>query len=224
MILQSRTTRWNMAGTVAGLAFCALSIIAIGCGGDHHGHTVMDTIAAHQRTAAEESHSANHDEIGTPPILAKVVPLQLKNGLPSPTAMVEARSSELHVTNCRQCHVQPVNASDQPRAHWDLNLTHATEVLDCGTCHNADDQMGSLRTLKGQAVEFDHAYRVCSQCHFQQGEDWLGGAHGKRLYGWSGTRVLRNCTGCHDPHQPGFPTRLPSFAPKPVDDALPRSH
>ena len=45
-------------------------------------------------------------------------------------------------------------------------------------------------------------------------EAWAGGAHGKRLDGWQGRRVLMGCADCHDPHRPALETRIPFRAPQ----------
>ena len=69
----------------------------------------------------------------------------------------------------------------------------------------------------GQAAAGDYhdeGTLLCSQCHYAQGEDWAAGAHGKRLVGWRGPRVVMSCTGCHDPHDPTFGTQIPSPGPR----------
>jgi hypothetical protein len=70
----------------------------------------------------------------------------------------------------------------------------------------------ALRT--GEAVGLDQAYRLCAQCHFAQVDAWAGGAHGKRLDGWQGRRVVMSCADCHDPHRPVIPQRVPYPGPR----------
>jgi hypothetical protein len=83
--------------------------------------------------------------------------------------------------------------------------------MTCATCHSPD-RLGQLRTLAGAAVEFDHAYQVCAQCHSTQAADGVGGAPGKRASGWAPPRVVYSCTECHNPHQPALATRWPARA------------
>lgn len=126
---------------------------------------------------------------------------------------------EDHITQhpCTACHEQAVvelSSRDvsQRWSHMDIQLQHA-DALRCGTCHDYDD-LGSLHLIDSDPVAFDHSYQVCAQCHSPQARDWAGGAHGKRLGGWRGERVIENCTGCHDPHAPAFPVRMPLLYPQ----------
>jgi hypothetical protein len=130
---------------------------------------------------------------------------------------VAQRHSTLRTFPCTQCHTGnfvPDGKRDGPqKAHWDMDLHHAGKgTMDCFTCHAPEDGM-TLRTLRGDTVGFDHAYQLCAQCHSSQAKDWSIGAHGKREGGWAGDRVVRSCTGCHNPHDPAFDTRLPAIAP-----------
>jgi hypothetical protein len=129
---------------------------------------------------------------------------------------VLARESELARAPCANCHTVPIatlqarRPASEPRAHWTVSLVHAADtVMTCATCHASSDP-GALRLLEGEPVGFDHAYAVCAQCHSPQRRDWEGGAHGKRVGGWTSPRVVYNCTECHDPHQPAFGTRWPA--------------
>lgn len=136
---------------------------------------------------------------------------------------VATRTDKIRKFPCAECHTSslPSRSGDpfDPRdtsgtgkrkAHWDVAIHHApAQTMDCRTCHDPAAAMG-LRTLRGEPVAYDHSYKLCMQCHFQEARDWSGGAHGKRLGGWAGERVVQNCTGCHNPHQPAFPTRMPS--------------
>jgi hypothetical protein len=118
---------------------------------------------------------------------------------------------------CRSCHeqalVEPFSAEVTRRwSHLDIRVDHAA-ALRCGTCHNYED-LGQLQLIDADPVDFDHSYQVCAQCHSPQARDWAGGAHGKRLGGWRGDRVVETCTGCHDPHAPAFPKRMPQLYPQ----------
>lgn len=118
---------------------------------------------------------------------------------------------------CTSCHAgraliaQPGRLAD---AHTSTPAEHPRETgAKCSTCHAIQDV--SLLTLQsGEAVPLDHAYRVCAQCHTPQLEAWSNGAHGKRLDGWQGRRVVMNCTDCHDPHAPRLQPRIPFRPPR----------
>lgn len=129
------------------------------------------------------------------------------------------RKNKITQYPCSTCHIEPLealqtttqeNTSSTQQAHWDTKLNHAAEsVMNCLTCHTADD-MDNLHTLTGEAVDFDHSYQLCAQCHDQQYDDWEGGAHGKQIGGWAPPRVINNCVDCHNPHQPDWDTRWPA--------------
>jgi hypothetical protein len=117
---------------------------------------------------------------------------------------------------CTSCHMGRRVVLDDDRvadAHRDIQPSHPRETgATCATCHAADDvELLALRS--GERATLDHAYRVCAQCHFPQVEAWAAGAHGKRLDGWQGRRVVMGCTDCHDPHSPELEKRLPFRAP-----------
>jgi len=99
-------------------------------------------------------------------------------------------------------------------AHNDIQPVHPEQTgAVCSTCHSAEDVQ--LLTLKsGERARMDDSYRLCAQCHFTQAETWAGGAHGKRLDGWQGRRVVMACTDCHDPHTPAVTPRIPFRAPQ----------
>jgi hypothetical protein len=125
-----------------------------------------------------------------------------------------------HITQypCASCHTKPIEKPQRERisqrwSHLNIQLTHGqTTGLDCQSCHNYDN-FEQLQLQNGQTTTFDHAYELCRQCHFQQANDWAGGAHGKRLAGWRGKRVINNCTDCHNPHAPAFDQRIPLKSP-----------
>lgn len=133
---------------------------------------------------------------------------------------VVARTPHLEQAPCTQCHgkgeVKKPEGSPRP-AHWQITRAHGNATdLTCATCHPSD-KPETLRTIHGKEIDFDHSYELCGTCHFQQLEDWKGGAHGKRMGAWSGERVVQSCTGCHDPHAPSFPVRTPAiFNPPPA--------
>lgn len=134
--------------------------------------------------------------------------------------LVAARTPHIEQAPCTQCHgkgeVKKPEGSPRP-AHWNITRAHGNAAdLTCATCHPSD-KPETLRTIHGREVDYDHSYELCGTCHFQQLEDWKGGAHGKRLGAWSGERVVQSCTGCHNPHDPTFPVRTPAiFNPPPA--------
>ena len=124
----------------------------------------------------------------------------------------ETRKDKMERFTCSKCHnnknVTIVRAAEM--AHGDITLVHGgrTKPLSCFTCHNKDER-DYLETEAGVKVDMDHSYQMCGQCHFRQKKDWVGGAHGKRVYYWAGKRVVKNCASCHDPHSPLFEKRWP---------------
>jgi hypothetical protein len=118
--------------------------------------------------------------------------------------------------DCTGCHAREGVRELMPSrsAHLTIQLGHPTgRYRNCLTCH-APENPGLLALPDGDRAGMDEAYRLCSGCHFIQARDWAGGAHGKRLSGWAGERVILSCTGCHNPHDPRFPIRRPVTFPK----------
>jgi hypothetical protein len=98
-------------------------------------------------------------------------------------------------------------------AHQDIQPLHPSEAATvCVGCHAPRD-VSRLVLQSGETVPLGDAYRVCAQCHASQVEAWAGGAHGKRLGGWQGERVVLGCADCHDPHRPEIPRRVPFRGP-----------
>ncbi len=140
----------------------------------------------------------------------------------APEFSVVPRRSELQFYPCENCHgVIPPNAqrrqlySPHPAA-----LNHGSGRIWCLDCHALENR-NTLESLAGENVDFNDAYLICGQCHFQPQKDWYFGAHGKRQVNWQGERTLYNCTHCHDPHQPAVRPRPPE-PPPPVRRGLER--
>jgi nitrate/TMAO reductase-like tetraheme cytochrome c subunit len=127
------------------------------------------------------------------------------------------RSPDLGQYPCTSCHLgRGMTLRDQriADAHQNIKADHPAQTgATCATCHAANN-VELLALKNGERATLDHAYRVCAQCHFPQAEAWAGGAHGKRLDGWQGRRVVMGCADCHDPHQPAVGTRIPFRAPQ----------
>jgi formate-dependent nitrite reductase cytochrome c552 subunit len=131
----------------------------------------------------------------------------------------ETRKDKMQRFKCSQCHNnKPVRVARAAEiAHGEIVLVHGNEArpLSCYTCHKKDER-DYLITEEGTQIDMDHSYQMCGQCHFRQKKDWVGGAHGKRISNWAGQRVVKNCTGCHDPHSPRFKKRWPAIYSPPL--------
>jgi len=130
--------------------------------------------------------------------------------------LVEAREPYMLHFSCNECHSKPLDelrselSPTAKKAHWDIHIDHAdATTMSCATCHPSDN-LDELQTLEGSRVSFNHSYKVCAQCHSTQFKDWQGGAHGKRLGGWTKPRIAKTCVGCHNPHKPAFESRWPA--------------
>lgn len=130
---------------------------------------------------------------------------------------LRTRAADLGQYPCTSCHLgRKMVLKDErvPDAHQNIKVVHPKQTgATCSTCHSSDNV--ELLTLKsGERATLDHTYRLCAQCHFAQANAWAGGAHGKRLDGWQGQRVLMGCADCHDPHKPALEPRIPFRAPR----------
>ncbi len=127
------------------------------------------------------------------------------------------RSPDLGQYPCTSCHLGRGTILRDQRiadAHQNIKPSHPQQTgATCATCH-APENVELLALKSGERATLDHAYRVCAQCHFSQAEAWAGGAHGKRLDGWQGRRVVMGCADCHDPHRPALESRVPFRAPQ----------
>lgn len=130
---------------------------------------------------------------------------------------LRARTPDLGQYPCTSCHLGRGMALADERiadAHRNIKPDHPKQTgATCSTCH-APDNVELLALKSGERATLDHTYRLCAQCHFAQVEAWAGGAHGKRLDGWQGRRVVMGCADCHDPHNPVLEPRIPFRAPQ----------
>jgi hypothetical protein len=124
----------------------------------------------------------------------------------------ETRKDKMSRFKCNQCHNKKEATSVKAAevAHGNISVVHGGEdgPSACFTCHEQDDR-DFLVNRDGLRLDMDHSYQMCGQCHFRQKQDWVGGAHGKRVSYWAGKRVVKNCTSCHNPHSPRFEKRWP---------------
>ncbi|MDH5475178.1 MAG: hypothetical protein OEX22_05755 [Cyclobacteriaceae bacterium] len=129
---------------------------------------------------------------------------------------VPERSAMIKSYPCSNCHSKPLDELQKlgeeeiKKAHWNIKVKHAdAEVMECATCHN-DNNLDELQSLTNKGISLNHSYQLCGQCHSTQYKDWQGGAHGKRLGGWTSPRVVNSCVNCHNPHSPAFESKWPA--------------
>ncbi len=150
--------------------------------------------------------------------------------LDAPPFQVLARKELLENYPCSDCHEdEPVNRKERrlTEEHEDIVLKHGAGRFWCLTCHGSRSK-DALTSLKGKPIDFDQAFVLCGQCHFQRQKDWYFGGHGKRagawpephmiplthdklrvadrsrIGQWRGARVLLSCPTCHNPHSPAI--------------------
>ena len=129
------------------------------------------------------------------------------------TFLIPNREDKIKSYKCTECHTQPLvkmQTKDIKKAHWNIKLNHAdSNTMNCTTCHNGNN-MDNLKSITGHNISFNKSYKLCSQCHQKQYNDWTGGAHGKRIESWAPPRASMTCVNCHNPHSPGFDTKWPA--------------
>ncbi len=166
----------------------------------------------HSITDKIEAESKNyHGTISSEALLEGVQTIEIIED--EHTFLIPERKSQIKSYACTECHSKPLiemqNNEDVKKAHWDIKLAHADlNTMNCITCHNGED-MNNLKSLTGNSIDFDRSYKLCSQCHTKQFDDWKGGAHGKKIAGWTPPRASLTCVNCHNPHKPGFESRWP---------------
>jgi hypothetical protein len=135
----------------------------------------------------------------------------------SVTSETALRARSLDQYPCTSCHLgRKIVMADKrvADAHQDIRPGHPEQTgALCSTCHASND-VEQLALESGERATLDESYRLCAQCHFTQADAWAHGAHGKRLDGWQGRRIVMSCADCHDPHQPALQPRIPFRAPQ----------
>ena len=84
------------------------------------------------------------------------------------------------------------------------------------SCHNERDY-DTLRLADGTSVRYEEVSRLCAQCHGSQARDYAHGVHGGMSGYWDTTRGVQTrnqCTHCHAPHAPAYPSMRPTFKPR----------
>lgn len=182
-----------------------ITILAVGCSAESRSHS--------KSLVTKLEHTSMHPE----PIDIDISELLLEYK----TVAVETDSASFQTLThtdkmekypCSSCHEPQLDSTleIETEPHWNIKLDHASsDVMTCTTCHTIDN-LDSLHTLADTPVEYDHSYQVCAQCHSLQYDDWVGGAHGKRMEGWAEPRVVESCVGCHNPHAPAWDKRWPA--------------
>lgn len=193
------------------LLFSGILLLGNKCAPDHgeEHHHLLDKIRAHKAPV--------NYELNTNALLDSTLLLSVQTTLPEiANFFTEKRTPELTSFPCSSCHLKPLDkmqvgqSTGKKQAHWEIQISHAKEnTMNCLTCH-AKDNLDALTSLTGELIPMDESYKLCSQCHSTQFNDWQGGAHGKELTGWAPPRVAKNCVSCHNPHKPAFPSRFPA--------------
>ncbi len=184
---------------------CTCLFILFSCKhGEGEYHSLHDKIEG-------ESKNYHGTTMSSEPFIGGIKTIEITDG--EHIFLIPERKSQIKSFACIECHTKPVDelkSKDAKKAHWDITLAHAdSKTMNCITCHNGND-MNNLNTITGTNVDFNSSYKLCSQCHSTQFEDWKGGAHGKRIGGWAPPRASFTCVNCHNPHSPSFETRWPS--------------
>jgi len=91
---------------------------------------------------------------------------------------------------------------------------HSPSNTHCFNCHD-QERMDRLRTPT-QILTFEQSTLLCASCHGSTYRDWQRDMHGRTTGFWDasqGEKQRMDCTSCHDPHKPAFPSITPAPAP-----------
>lgn len=184
----------------------AIMVIITSCKhSENEYHSITDKIEA-------ESKNYKGVSVSSKEFLEEIHTIEITEG--EHTFLIPERKSQIKSYKCTECHTKPLNEmqniSSTKKAHWDITLVHAnSNTLNCISCHNGES-MDNLTSLTGMQIDFNNSYKLCSQCHTKQFEDWKGGAHGKRIAGWAPPRASLTCVNCHNPHDPHIKSKWPA--------------
>ena len=109
--------------------------------------------------------------------------------------------------------------------HKEIVMQHGRKNRNdhCFNCHNPKN-LEQLRVRDSETFKLTEGNRLCGACHGPTYRDWEKGVHGRVAGYWDRSRgavVRSDCTSCHDPHSPEFPTIKPAPRPNPLH---PRPH
>jgi len=188
------------------LLSCILVFLVFACKGEKEEyHNLIDKIEA--KSVEYKRKSIQEQDLFDPNDLVQINENNIQ-------FHIQNRKNKIQSFKCSECHTKPVAQLQTEglgkKAHWDVTLKHADKnTMSCLSCHS-DNDMNNLLSGTGKSIDLNYSYQLCNQCHNQQVKDWAGGAHGKNLSGWQGSRVSKLCTECHDPHDPSIKKRWPS--------------
>lgn len=159
----------------------------------------------------------------------------------APSFKVVPRKADLGRYPCSGCHDNvfiDARVRVLKEEHSDLKFEHGGGRFWCyDVCHNGRD-MDNLMSLRRRPIDYDEAYKLCGQCHFQRYKDWNFGGHGRRagawpvprevpethkdlrvsererIGTWRGERIILSCPACHDPHSPAVKPFIASQPPR----------
>lgn len=173
------------------------------------------------------------DPWGRPAPLASIPPLppDITN-----TATVRMSAAELFRTEgdtsgltCYACHdakKQVVVHLDTnghpvlPPEHKDLVMRHGRNNRNdhCFNCHDPQNLEQLRAPGTKEPLKLTESSRLCGSCHGPTYRDWELGIHGRVSGYWNrqlGAVTRQDCTSCHDPHNPEFPSMKPGPGPQP---------
>jgi hypothetical protein len=100
----------------------------------------------------------------------------------------------------------------------DFDLAHGRNHRNdnCFNCH-AQSNLEKLQTRDGRLLGLEQGTQLCGSCHGTNYRDWEAGIHGRTSGFWNvelGEAIRQDCTACHDPHRPAFPSLEPAPGPR----------
>lgn len=232
--MASRTPSYRRKGNVAGLfAVGLLALLALTAAG------IWATEPSPRQSPREADRALAQMMEGRAAVQGKTRRGQAPDEAPS--FKVVPRKADLGRYPCSGCHDNvfiDARVRVLKEEHSDLKFEHGGGRYWCyDVCHNGRD-MDHLVSLRRRPIDYDEAYKLCGQCHFQRYKDWNFGGHGKRagawpiprevpeIHGdlrvserekigtWRGERMILSCPACHDPHSPAVKPFIASPPPQ----------